>query len=350
MTQEQDKRLHRCCFAGHRPEKLKASEAEIKAWLEVRIKQAINDGYVTFITGMGMGVDIWAGQIVARLKVKDPSLHLIAAIPYPGFEARWSRDWQARYHELLKQADLVHTVCDHFTDDAFRRRSEWLAGHVNRVIAYYNGESGSTRSLVELAQAQSLETVVGGMTGAFDTYVAYDFETTGLSARTESIIEIGAVKVICGEETETFQAFVRPYEGAWVSPRITELTGIAPEDVADAREISEVLPDFMRFADKLPMIGYNSIGFDHAFLQRAASLTGMRVRNEQFDVMLYAMQYQKLLGFGKPRVSLARLSERMGVNNPQAHRALADALTTSRTYLALRRLAEQTAQEEESNG
>lgn len=341
MTTEEEKRLHRCCFAGHRPEKLKASEAEIKAWLEVRIKQAVNDGYVTFITGMGMGVDLWSAQIVARMKVKDPRLHLIAAVPYPGFEARWNRDWQSRFRDLLKQADLVRYVCDHYTDDAFRRRNAWLVEHSQRVIAYYNGDAGSTRSLLDLAQNQGRETVVGGLTAAYDTYIAYDFETTGLSARTESIIEIGAVKVIGGVETETFQEFVLPYEGAVVSPFITELTGITPEDVAHARPIGEVLPDFLRFVDGLPMLGYNSIGFDHAFLQRAAALTGHKVRNEQFDVMLYAMQFQKLLGFGKPRVSLARLSERLDVVNPRAHRALADALTTSRSYLALRRLSAQ---------
>lgn len=336
MTPEEEKRLHRCCFAGHRPEKLKASEAEIKAWLEVQIDQAIRDGYVTFITGMAMGVDLWAAQIVARLKVRNPQLHLIAAIPYPGFEARWHRDWQNRYHDLLKQADLSKLICEHYEENAFRKRNEWMVDHCSRVIAYYNGETGSTRSLLDYAQNQGVEVITGGLSGDFDTYIAYDFETTGLNARSDSIIEIGAVRVVGGVETETFQEFVHPYGGASVSPQITVLTGITPEDVESARPLDEVLADFSRFVGNLPMIGYNSISFDHAFLQRAAELSGMRFRNEQFDVMIYAMQFRKTLGFARPRVSLSRLSERLSIVNPRAHRALADAVTTSRAYLALR--------------
>lgn len=336
MTAEEEKRLHRCCFAGHRPEKLRASESEIKAWLEMKIREAVADGYVTFITGMGMGVDLWCAQIIARMKAKDPSLHLICAIPYPGFEARWNREWQSRYHDLARQADITRTICQHYEDGAFQKRNTWMVDHCSRVIAYYNGEPGSTRSLLDYAQKMGLHTEIGGLDSDLRTYVAYDFETTGLSASTEAIIEIGAVKVVDGVETETFQELVQPYEGAFVSSRITELTGITPEEVRHARTLDEVLPDFLRFVGSLPMIGFNSIAFDHAFLQRAASLTGRRVRNEQFDVMLYAMQFQHDLGFERPRVSLSRLSSALNIVNPRAHRALADALTTARAYEALR--------------
>ena len=99
-------RLHRCCFTGHRPQKLRRSEKDIKDDLESAIKQAITDGYTTFITGMAYGVDIGAGQIVVRLRKHNPALHLIAAVPFRGFEDRWSADWKRAYQELLEQADL----------------------------------------------------------------------------------------------------------------------------------------------------------------------------------------------------------------------------------------------------
>lgn len=337
---EQEKRMHRCCFSGHRAEKLQASESEIKAWLECRITGAIAEGYVTFLTGMGMGVDIWAAQIIARRKVQNPALHLIAVIPYPGFEARWSKDWQNRYQELLKQADVVRYMADHYTPDALEKRTAFLLNHSACVIAYYNGEVGTTRSLIDQAYRQGLETVVGIPTRRYENYIAYDFETTGLSSTADAIIEIGAVKVIGGVETETFQSFVRPYEGAELRERITQLTGITPQNVAEAPALAEVLPAFLAFAEGLPMLGYNSIAFDHAFLQRAGKLCGHRIRNEQFDVMLYASQYRKELALPKPRVSLTALSQQLNIVNPQAHRALADALTTSRCYLAIRERTE----------
>ena len=55
-------RQHRCCFSGHRKEKLSKSPEEIQLWLEKQIAQAVADGFITFITGMAMGVDIWAGK------------------------------------------------------------------------------------------------------------------------------------------------------------------------------------------------------------------------------------------------------------------------------------------------
>lgn len=89
MTEE-EMRTRRCCFSGHRPEKLSATEETVKAWLSNRIDDAIADGYRTFITGMAMGVDIWAGQLILEKKKTVPDLHLIAAEPWPAMPSRWS--------------------------------------------------------------------------------------------------------------------------------------------------------------------------------------------------------------------------------------------------------------------
>lgn len=50
-------RLHRCCFTGHRPEKLLRAEYEIRVDLEYEIRKAIHDGLNVFITGMARGID-----------------------------------------------------------------------------------------------------------------------------------------------------------------------------------------------------------------------------------------------------------------------------------------------------
>ncbi len=86
MTTEQEKRLHRCCFAGHRPEGILLSEATAKDWLRYQIQQAVAANYTTFITGMGMGVDIWVAQIVLEIKADNPDLHLIAVGPSHHFQ------------------------------------------------------------------------------------------------------------------------------------------------------------------------------------------------------------------------------------------------------------------------
>ena len=153
---ESEKRMHRCCFTGHRPQKLRRSEKEIKADLERAIQQAITDGYTTFITGMAYGVDIWAGQIVVRLRKSNPALHLIAAVPFRGFEDRWSADWNRAYQELMEQADLVKFICPGYNAGAYQRRNEWMVDHSSRVIAVFNGEPSGTKNTIEYANKQAV--------------------------------------------------------------------------------------------------------------------------------------------------------------------------------------------------
>ena len=124
---ESEMRMRRCCFTGHRTQKLRRTEDEIKTDLETAIKQAIADGFTTFITGMAYGVDIWAGQIVVQLRKSNPELHLIAAIPFPGFEDRWSSVYKREYQELLDQTNLVQYICSEYSSRAYQLRNEWIS-------------------------------------------------------------------------------------------------------------------------------------------------------------------------------------------------------------------------------
>ena len=107
MATETEKRKHRCCFTGNRPEKLQAPEGVVTAALEKEIRQAIADGFNVFITGMARGVDIWAAEIVLRLQDAGEAVRLICACPYQGFERGWKQSWQERYQAILSAADLV---------------------------------------------------------------------------------------------------------------------------------------------------------------------------------------------------------------------------------------------------
>lgn len=149
---EREMRMHRCCFTGHRPQKLRRTKEEIQADLEAAIQQAIADGYTTFITGMAYGVDIWAGHTVVRLRKSNPDLHLIAAVPFRGFEDRWSSEWKRTYQELLEQADLVKYICPGYNAGAYQRRNEWMVDHSSRVIAVFNGEPSGTKNTIDYAK------------------------------------------------------------------------------------------------------------------------------------------------------------------------------------------------------
>ena len=157
---ENEMRLHRCCFTGHRPEKLFLIDSEIIKALEKAISKAVADGFTTFISGMARGVDIWAAEIVLKLRKKNKQIHLICASPYEGFETRWSADWQKRYRKIMKMADYVKFVSPSYSPACFQIRNEYMVNHSNRVIAVYNGEAGGTRNTINYANKIGVEIVI----------------------------------------------------------------------------------------------------------------------------------------------------------------------------------------------
>lgn len=159
MTEE-EKKIHRCCFTGHRPDRLIEPESEIRTKLETAIRNAIADGFVTFISGMAPGVDIWAAEIVIKLRETEfPDIHLIAASPYKGFEEKADDNRIQHYNRCMENADLVRFICDGYNRSCFQIRNEWMVNHCSRVIAVYNGTPGGTKNTIEYAKKKNVEIV-----------------------------------------------------------------------------------------------------------------------------------------------------------------------------------------------
>lgn len=157
---EAEKRKYRCCFTGHRPEKLTRSEESIKAELEKEIRQAITDGLNVFITGMARGVDIWAAEIVLQLRDSGMPIRLMCASPFEGFEQSWNKDWQQRYRTIMQAADHSLFVCSGYNRSCFQRRNEWMVDRSIRVIAVFNGEPGGTKNTINYAEQQKKTVII----------------------------------------------------------------------------------------------------------------------------------------------------------------------------------------------
>lgn len=149
---ETELRKHRCCFTGHRPEKLTIPEQRMAELLETEIKRAIERQFTTFISGMAKGCDLVAAEIVLRLRKQDDRLKLICALPHPGFGLHWDGGWTERFQRVLAQADLERTVCPGFSYASYQVRNEWMCRHSGLVIAVFNGERGGTKNTLDYAQ------------------------------------------------------------------------------------------------------------------------------------------------------------------------------------------------------
>lgn len=132
---EKEKRSNRCCFTGHRPEKLNVPEVIVKERLEQAIDMAISSGKNVFICGMARGVDLWPGEAVLKRKNVDPSIRLIYATPFVGFEKGWAEHWQTLYYEVANHADYKTAICNSYSPNCFQKRNVWMVDHSGLVIA-----------------------------------------------------------------------------------------------------------------------------------------------------------------------------------------------------------------------
>lgn len=100
-----------------------------------------------------------------------------------------------------------------------------------------------------------------------NTYVVFDFETTGFNAGGgDQIIEVGAVKLLNGEILEKFSELIDPKRP--LPAKITEITGITDELLAGCASEEEVIKRFIAWTGNLPMVAHNA-KFDVSFLEMA---------------------------------------------------------------------------------
>ena len=155
----ENKRLHRCCFTGHRPQKLSYDENGIKTLLNTAIDKAIKMGYTTFITGMAMGVDIWAAEIVLEKRKTNGDLHLICAIPHPNFENGRNPYEVSRYKNVIENSDYCVVLSNHYYKACYQKRNQFMVDRSNLVIAVYNGNPSGTRNTIEYAKRCGIEVI-----------------------------------------------------------------------------------------------------------------------------------------------------------------------------------------------
>lgn len=156
-------------------------------------------------------------------------------------------------------------------------------------------------------------------------YVCVDIETTGIRAKWDKIIEIGAVKVRDGKVVETFSKLINP--GVKVSPYIRELTGINDEMLKNQHYIEQVLPEFVDFAKDDLLLGHN-IMFDYGFLKQNAINLNLEFEKMGIDTLKIARKTLK----GLESRGLEFLCNYYGIKDENHHRAFNDAQVTSKLY------------------
>ena len=96
------------------------------------------------------------------------------------------------------------------------------------------------------------------------SYVAIDFETTGLDPNHDKIIEVAAILFKDGEPKKTFSTLVNP--GKNIPSFITGITGISNSMVSQSPKESEIINDLMKIIGSHPVVAHN-VKFDWSFIE-----------------------------------------------------------------------------------
>lgn len=160
-----------------------------------------------------------------------------------------------------------------------------------------------------------------------ENYTALDLETTGLNPKYDKIIEVGAVKVRNGQIIDRFQSLIRP--GITLPEKITELTGITRQELEEAPDSENVIPQVIEFLGDDVILGHQ-VMFDYSFLKKAAVNLNLW-KSEQSHLGLDTLRLSRIYLPELPSRRLSDLCSYYGIEH-QAHRALGDAESTVRLY------------------
>jgi predicted DnaQ family exonuclease/DinG family helicase len=160
------------------------------------------------------------------------------------------------------------------------------------------------------------------------TYVSFDLETTGLSAKSDRIIEIGAVKFDKDRVIDSFSTLVDP--GQPVPLVVQRLCGLHDQDLVGQPAPVEAVAELAIFCEGSMLVGHG-VGFDVAFC--AEVLPEAFARRAAIDTSELARTFLP----SASNHSLEELSRSLGLAHDRPHRALSDA---EATRLLLWRLVE----------
>ena len=156
-------------------------------------------------------------------------------------------------------------------------------------------------------------------------YVVLDFETTGMRAGADQIIQIGAIRYFDHWKDEEMDQLINPQRH--ISPTITRLTGISNDMVADAPTIHDKIGELLEFIGELPIIAHNA-SFDMGFLYALDGQNGITIpRFTVIDTVKLARQKIK----DTPNHKLTTLGNYLQMEH-DAHNALGDCIVTAALY------------------
>lgn len=165
--------LQTCAITGHRPARFKWKYNENNNGCK-RLKKRMRDQFVLlyeqgvrqFWVGGALGVDMWAGEILLRLKEQPEysEIKLMVALPFENHDADWDERSKKRMEFLIRHSSKTVVVGkkEQRPEVNFRQRNEYMVDQADCLLAVYDNDRSirsGTEMTVNRAKAKGLEIV-----------------------------------------------------------------------------------------------------------------------------------------------------------------------------------------------
>ena len=223
---------------------------------------------------------------------------------------------------IARAAEWGHkaiAITDHGVVQAFPEAM--LAAKSTGMKVIYGMEGYLVDDLVPVVRGDA-------QTSFHSEFVVFDVETTGLNKSRDRLTEIGAVRIENGEITDTFDTFV--YPGLPIPAKITKLTGITDDMVADAPPEQDAVHAFFAFCGKAPLVAHNA-AFDTGFLMEVCKRHDIPYSYTSIDTIPFCRTLYK----GLKNYKLDTVAEYLKLPKFNHHRACDDAKALAGIFLCL---------------
>lgn len=158
-----------------------------------------------------------------------------------------------------------------------------------RAVAMFYDEKGIAYPRIEGKPHKVMEDAFEPIAECFElpeSYCAFWCSAAFSIANAKPIYQIASVKVSNGCIGDTFQSYVRPWDGSAGRKAAAKEAGVPLAVIEGAEDVDQVMPKFFAFVGDNVLVSTGALGTQAKLISRAARYSGMkRISNEFFDLL-----------------------------------------------------------------
>ena len=162
-----------CAIIGHRPSRFKFRYSEDYSLCK-KIKQAMfeqfkklydEQGVRRYYVGGALGVDMWAGELILRLKEQSGygDIELVVVLPFEGHDAKWDERSKRRMDFLRRMCSDCVVIGKEDCRENYIKRNRYMVDHAKVLLAIYDDDPttfNGIRTIVNYADRKKLPVIL----------------------------------------------------------------------------------------------------------------------------------------------------------------------------------------------